>query len=164
MALLPVGGGALVHWVNNHYLKGFGLPEIHIYDRDDESPPKYQECCDEVNSRGDGSWAVITSKREIENYLHPDAIEEERLGVKVAVTDKDDIPFLVAKAVHERSGAGSCWEDFCKDQDKVKEKVRKAKQWLNKGAVSKMTAERLSERDPKDELIGWLRRINGMLT
>ena len=66
VALLPVGGGALVHWVNNHYLKGFGLPEIHIYDRDDESPPKYQECCDEVNSRGDGSWAVITSKREID--------------------------------------------------------------------------------------------------
>ncbi|CAH2810668.1 MAG: hypothetical protein CBARDCOR_6833 [uncultured Caballeronia sp.] len=63
VALVPLGGGSLKQWVAKHYLRNLNLPEVHIYDRDDVVPPKYQAECDTVNARTDGSWAVITAKR-----------------------------------------------------------------------------------------------------
>lgn len=69
VALVPLGGGSLKQWVAKHYLRNLRLPEVHIYDHDDATPPKYQPQCDSVNARDDKSWAVITSKRELENYL-----------------------------------------------------------------------------------------------
>jgi len=54
-------------------LKGLGRPEVHIYDSD---VAKYDADIAQVNRRTDGSWGVQTAKLEIENYLHPDAIQE----------------------------------------------------------------------------------------
>ena len=78
VALVVLGGSTLKEWVNQHYLKNVGLPEIHIYDRDElkNGKYKYQDDKDAVNSRGDGSIAFLTKKREMENYLHIDAINE----------------------------------------------------------------------------------------
>jgi energy-coupling factor transporter ATP-binding protein EcfA2 len=162
VALVPLGGGSLAHWVTNHYLKNLNLREVHIYDRDDDNPPHYQKYCDKVNSRGDGSWAVITSKREIENYLHEAAIVEG-LGVAVKIDDNCDVPLLVAKATHEMSESNIAWADIEKEEDKLKKKVSAAKVKLNSDAASKMTFERLAERDDKNEIVGWLKRIYGML-
>lgn len=68
VAFVPLGGGALKHWVEKRYLKNLNLPEVHIYDND---VAKYREVIEQVNARNDGSWGVLTKKREIENYLHP---------------------------------------------------------------------------------------------
>lgn len=103
VALVPLGGGSLKHWVAKHYLKKLGIPEVHIYDRDDDSPPKYQEASNTVNARVDGSWSVITAKRELENYLHADAIAEGMGGIAITFTDTCDVPFKVAQAVHLES-------------------------------------------------------------
>jgi hypothetical protein len=46
VALVPLGGGSLKQWVAKHYLRNLNLPEVHIYDRDDATPPKYQPDCD----------------------------------------------------------------------------------------------------------------------
>ena len=41
VALVPLGGTSLRQWVEKHYLQKLGIPEVHIYDRDDATPPKY---------------------------------------------------------------------------------------------------------------------------
>ncbi|HHW4680387.1 MAG TPA: ATP-binding protein, partial [Xylella taiwanensis] len=115
VALVPLGGGSLKQWVAKHYLRNLGLPEVHIYDRDDATPPKYQQECDAVNARGDGSWAVMTSKRELENYLHPDAISEGMPGIVVTFTDTCDVPSIVAQAVHAASESGKPWAEIIND-------------------------------------------------
>jgi hypothetical protein len=79
VALVVLGGSTLKEWVNQHYLKNLGLPEVHIYDRDElqnDGKYKYQDARDAVNARNDGSIAFLTTKREMENYLHLDAINE----------------------------------------------------------------------------------------
>lgn len=138
IVLLPLGGDTLRDWVNGHYLKNIGKPEVHIYDRDDQNPPKYQPTYDAVNARGDGSVAFITRKREAENYIHPDAISDA-LNVKVTYTDNCDVPTIVGAALGVND--------------------RTAKRKLNRIAVKKMTKARLEERDPDGELLGWLDEI-----
>lgn len=164
VALIPLGGGSLKQWVAKNYLKNLGLPEVHIYDRDDANPPKYQAECNAINSRKDKSWAVITTKRELENYIHPHAISEAMNGIEVTITDTCDVPFIVAQKIHESSGSPRSWEDILKDEKELKDKVNRAKRRLNRDAVARMTVARLAQSDPDGEILGWLKRIYAMLT
>ncbi len=116
-------------------MKGLGRAEVHIYDSD---VARYGEACKQVNGRTDGSWAVQTEKREIENYLHSDAIQES-LSISVTVEDQNDIPEIVGK----QKGWNS----------------KTAKKKLAAYAFPKMTAERLRQRDPKGEIEALVRRI-----
>lgn len=135
IAFVLLGGSALKHWVNEHFLRRLGRPEVHIYDRD---VPAYAVACAAVNARTDGSWGVLTQKMEIENYLHPDAINEG-LSFVVAFGDNDDVPALIA-------GIGG-WNP------------NTAKKKMAAYAFPRMTAERILARDPGREIEGWLRRI-----
>lgn len=164
VALVPLGGTSLKQWVEKHYLKKLGFPEVHIYDRDDETPPKYQLECEAVNARQDGSWAVITNKRELENYLHSEAIQESMDDIQINVTDTCDVPLIVAKAVHELSFSHKPWTEVLKDAKELKQKVSLAKKRLNRDAAAKMTCDRIAERDPDGEILGWLSKIHDMLT
>jgi predicted ATP-dependent endonuclease of OLD family len=139
VAFVVLGGGTLQHWVNQHYLRGLGKPEVHIYDGD---APKYQEFCVKVNQRNDGSWAVRTQKREIENYVHPDAIYKA-FGIRVAFGDNDDVPAIVGKEKN--------WN------------AETAKKKIATCAFGLMTAEMLRERDLNDELRGWMAKLASML-
>lgn len=136
--MLPLGGDTLRDWVNGHYLKNIGKPEVHIYDRDTNTPPKYQATADAVNARNDGSVAFITTKREAENYLHVDAIQAS-LNIGIQFTDTCDVPTLVGKAMGVND--------------------RTAKRRLNKNTAKHMTMERLAEQDPHSEILGWFRAI-----
>ncbi len=139
IAFVVLGGGTLRHWVNEHYLRPLGKPEVHIYDNDVQ---KYGEAITLVNARGDGSWGVRTSKREIENYLHPDAIHEG-VGCTVTFGDTDDVPALV--------GGNKGWNS------------KTTKKKLAAHAFPAMTAGRLEARDASGEVKGWLQRIGAML-
>lgn len=160
IALIPLGGGNLKQWVENHYLKGIGLPEVHIYDRDVENPPKYEAVCQQVNNRKDGSWAVLTQQREIENYLHPEAIKETH-DVVVSFNENDDVPFIVAKAVHEKASDSKPWDEV--DEETKKKKIRHTKHRLCYDTAAKMTADLLKISDTVGEVEGWLSRIKAML-
>jgi predicted ATPase len=163
VALVPLGGGSLKQWVAKRYLKNLNIPEIHIYDRDDAIPPKYQPECDIVNARLDGSWAVITAKRELENYLHPDAIAEGMNGITVTFTDTCDVPLIVAKSIHESSDSKKVWADILLDPKELADKVNRAKKRLNRDAAAKMTSDRLGQSDSTGEVSGWLKKIHDML-
>jgi energy-coupling factor transporter ATP-binding protein EcfA2 len=135
IAFVVLGGGTLGYWVNEHYLKPLGRPEAHIYDNDVAA---YGDSIAQVNARGDGSIGFLTQKREIENYLHPDAIAEG-LNLNVAFGDQDDVPAIIS--------GQTGW-----NTNTVKKK-------LARYAFPKMTAARIRARDPGGEVEGWLRRI-----
>lgn len=151
VAVIPVGGSTLCQWVRRNYLGHLNLPEIHVYDRDVGTPPKYQSSVDAVNQRGCSSWATLTCKRELENYLHPDAIQEG-LGLSVTFDDHDDVPRLIADA----SKVQSCLRGQMNE--------KRAKRLLNEIVTQKMTPDRLAERDPEQEVVSWLRRVGSFLT
>jgi predicted ATP-dependent endonuclease of OLD family len=161
VAYVVAGGSSLLHWVQAHYLKNTGLPQIHIYDRDTEMPPKYEGAVNDVNARGDGSWATLTTKREIENYLHPDAIAEA-LGVTITFGPQDDVPMLVAQAVHAAAPGTVPWAQVdAKTQEK---KVSRAKKRLCDEAAAKMTLELLAQSDSNGEIKQWLKKIAELAT
>lgn len=143
--LIHLGGSTLQDWVNHNYLQKLRVPEYHIYDRD--TTGAHQTQCNTVNERGDGSSARITSKREIENYIHKDAIEEE-YGFTIDVTDDTDVPQTISNMMRTR-GMGSCSES-------------KVKKRLNQKAALRMTFDRLRERDPNNDILTWICEIEGI--
>lgn len=148
VAFVVLGGGTLKHWVNENYLKQLRRPEFHIYDNDVAS---YGGSIDAVNQREDGSWGALTSKHEIENYLHPEAIQDA-FGVEIEILDHLDadgksVPKLFAEAY-------SVAQEFDATMGDSKAKMRLAER-----AFPLMTAERIRERDPDSEVVGWFRRI-----
>lgn len=143
--IIPLGGSILKHWADYQYLRKLNCKEFHIYDND---VAKYQETVNTINSRGDGSWAGLTQKREIENYLHQDAIFEG-YGVSVE-TDSDGVPSRFGAAYALKMG----WKGLNDNNAKIK---------LSSVFRDKMNYRRLSERDPNGEIKGWFDRIEGML-
>ena len=100
---VPFGGSNLALWVSR--LRHLCRPEYHICDRDSKPPsdPKYADEIDEINSR-ENCRAVSTMKREMENYLHPEAVLEaySAEGIQISLPARfnsfDDVPILVASA------------------------------------------------------------------
>lgn len=155
VAPIALGGSTLKGWVNQHYLKDLCLPEIHIYDRDmpqeKDGSYKYQKECDILNQREDGSKGFLTQKREMENYLHLDAINEVfvpiiNTSLDLSITDECD----VEKEIKNATG-----------QSKFSR--RSIKHWINDDAASKMTLERLRQRNGYDEIKQWFDKINELV-
>jgi len=159
LVYIPMGGSTLELWTNR--LEGLQIPEIHVLDRDNTppAPAKYQAAADRVNARGHNCRSFITNKREMENYIHFEAINQE---FEIELTENfhpfDDVSTLVAQAVHSASESTSVWDDL--DDIKRSKKESKAKKRLNRGAVENMTLERLGAIDPDGEVLTWLREIS----
>lgn len=151
IAFVPLGGGTLKHWVDDHYLRGLGRPEVHIYDGD---VPDYANSVAMVNARADGSWAVQTAKHEIESYLHTDAIRDAFI-IEVEVTDQP----VDGKATPKRFSEAF----FAANPVGAPMKDAKAKQKLAQRAFPHMTAARIRARDPDGEVLSWMRRLAEMI-
>ena len=95
-------------------------------------------------ARGDGSTAVETSKNEIENYIHSDLLKQE-FGVEIVVDDVMDVSGEISRLRQEANLRALS--------------PKKVKQKISEHCVPNMTLEMLRERDPDDEVIGWLRDI-----
>jgi hypothetical protein len=132
-----------------------GPVEFHLLDR--EAGPtavQRQAALLAINARPH-CRATLTSKRAIENYLHPDAVGESA-GIKITFGDFDDVADVAAQVTFDQSKGGS-WGALSR---RARRRLRdKAKKWLNQDAVDRMTPRRLAERDPNGEVIGWLRTI-----
>ncbi|MEZ8056081.1 ATP-binding protein [Vibrio atlanticus] len=157
LVFIPMGGSTLELWTSR--LEGLELPEVHILDRDIEPPAraKYQDAADRVNARGQRSF--ITSAREMENYIHYEAINDTfALSLDSNYSSFDDVPTLVAIAVHEASESTKLWDEL--NDKKRGQKESKAKKKLNREALSCMTPARLTQVDPEGEVRLWLREIS----
>ena len=155
---VPAGGGNVGNWTLG--LCVLGMREFHVYDR---------EMCPEtllraqlvatINARP-RSAARLTSKRGLENYLHPEAIQEAA-HIRIEVTDDASVADLAARAVHETLHHDVSWNAL---STRAHKRARnRAKRWLNTRAVDCMNASRLEERDPEGEITGWLELITRLL-
>ena len=145
VVILPLGGSVLKEWVNLNYLKKLNTREYHIYDSDNTDAHAID--CDRVNRRGDGSSARMTRKREMENYIHSDIVREV-FGVQIEIDDTMDVSTEISNTIRASNPEGY-------RPDTVKKK-------LNKRCAPKMTMQLLHERDPEDEVLGWLRDISNI--
>ncbi len=135
-AIIPMKGANLRDMVHLHLFKNFEKPEFHIYDHD--GCGTYEKEAQTVNTRKDGSKAVQTSKRTMENYIHPEAIFRVT-GEKIEVTDDND---------------------YVKDlSSRLRKKKTEVKAILSDEVAPKMTAQEVFERDQNSEIIGWLKDI-----
>jgi hypothetical protein len=152
LVFFPFGGDPCL-WTDR--LAPFGLPELHLYDR--ELPPetaRRQATADRVNQRS-GCRAVITGKRALENYLHPQAIAEA-CDVQVRVGDHDHVADLIAQQQF-RARHGVDWHRLTRRaQQRWRNRVKKT---LHTRVADRMTWDRLAERDPQGELVSWLQAI-----
>lgn len=150
IAFVLLGGSTLTEWVNGHLLRNIGIPEFHLYDGD---VSKYSDAVNEVNQRGGRHSARQTSKRELENYLHPDAISRVLSGpagveISVSFGDQDDVESVVANAMPDSNG-----------NPRKKLERRALKHWLNHDVAAAMTASEFDAQDTDGELRLWLAEI-----
>jgi len=159
LIFFPLGGSSLSLWTSR--LEPLSRPEFHIFDRDNQPPlaAHYQDAANEINAR-ERCKAVITERKEMENYLHYEAINEayEQVcqithGLNSNYAEFDDVPVEIAGLVHLASGGTTTWVDL--DDDKRKKKVSRAKRILNEHAAPLMTKARLDQVDPDGHVINW---------
>ncbi len=152
----PMGGANLALWASR--TRHLNIPEFYIQDSDltaAETSPHQQEVNDANNKPN--CTAVLTQKREMENYLHADAIKAARPEVEIQFGDFDDVPTLAARALHDASDSSNAWDNLA--EEKKGKKVSQAKKWLNTQAVERMTPELLAARDPDGNVKSWLTKI-----
>lgn len=154
IVFIPLGGNNLKWWVNR--LANLERPEFHLYDRDADGKARAQAAAAEDVNERDRAEAHLTGKREMENYLHPKAIQDA-LGITVTFKDEDDVPAICAKAVHNASESSTPWDDL--DSEKRKKKISRVKRRLSSEAVAEMTPQLLDEADIARDVRGWFQRI-----
>jgi predicted ATPase len=159
LVFVPLGGSSLELWITR--LQRLNRPEFYLTDRDNHPPqqPKYHRQIADWNARGCTAW--VTSKRELENYLHPTILTATVPGYAGTGADFDDVPLLFAEAVHSAAPGAPLWTAVT--QEKKKDKASAAKKRLNAEFAGQMTPELLTQVDPAGELRQWLREIGTAL-
>ena len=155
---IPAGGNDFRPWLSR--LAPFGCAEFHLLDR--EIPPvsgERERWAAEVNLRP-RCRAFVTSRRSLENYLHPQAIYEAR-GLNLTFSATDDVAEIIARTAFNPSSELPSWDGLSR---RARRRQRdRAKVWLNTTAVDRMTAGRLAESDPAGEVLRWLTTIASLL-
>jgi len=162
LVFIPLGGSNLALWVSR--LAVLNRPEIHFFDRDTVPPalPKYESTVLAINAQPQ-SEAIVTSKLETENYIHPDAIGAAKPSILPLPTlgDYVDVPMTLADHIHSQSGSTQAWASL--DSEKQKKKESRVKRWINRDAVDHMTPTLLSAIDSSDDIRTLLRKIGSHL-
>jgi len=162
----PLGGSNLALWTSR--LQNLNRPEFHLFDRDNPppQPAKYQSEADAINLRPQCK-AQITAMKEIENYLHVDAINQayQSFGISLGLASNfgpfDDVPLGIAQRVHSLSGSTIAWNQL--DRKTAANKISNAKAHLNKIAPTFMTKALLDIVDPAGDLLSWFENIRSLL-
>lgn len=159
LIFIPLGGSNLANWVGR--LANLNRPEFHLFDRDTIPPaaPRYEDAADRINNLP-GCTAMHTDVREMENYLHPDAIREQwRLIQWQDHGPFTDVPRTLAPLCVD--AAGGSWVNL---DDKARAKAELGiKVKLNRDVTTRMTPGRLTESDPTGVVRTLLRRIGQAL-
>lgn len=156
LVFIPLGGSSMELW--SIRLAGLDRPEFYVTDRDKAPPaqPKYHQHIAGWNARP-GCTAYSTTKKELENYLHPDAIKAIAPTFPNAIADFDDVPMLLAETLHTADANAPAWNTVT--EETKKEKASRAKRRLNQECVDAMTVARLAQSDPTGEITIWLKAV-----
>jgi hypothetical protein len=154
LVIVPAGGGDPVTWVER--LSPLGLPQFHLYDREQEPHTTARQRAIAKINRRPGCRAALLAKRSLKNYLHPAAILAAD-GPELCFDDDEAVAMLVAEKRFGKDWPDIGWD--CLSRRAQHRLAYAAKRWLNRSAVEQMTAALLAERDPAGELLRHLRTI-----
>jgi len=154
LIFVPFGGGHVAAWICR--LAPLCKPEFHLYDH--EVPPETDYRCDaaEIVNRRPRCKAVLTRKRSLENYLHPQAIREAG-DIEVEFGDFDHAAEITAQRFHQQCPDETPWQLLSKSVRR--RNTHRIKRWLNTRAADRMTVDLLRQRDCDGEVISWLQTI-----
>jgi len=145
LAIIPLRGSNLKNWINRYILQNTNAIEFHLYDKDSDN--KYEKDIERVKGRKDGSCGFLTKKREIENYIHREIIEEE-FGINldnIHNWDETDIPKEIFNKLPKKMKETDIKERLC-------------------GSCSKrITKRHLEELNAWDEVEGWFKKIKELV-
>ena len=121
-----MGGSNLALWTSR--LENLNRPEFHLFDRDNQPPlpAKYQATVDEINKR-ENCVALLTNKKEMENYIHKDAIiaayssNRITLSINANYGDFDNVPLEISKLAHSVYKYENTWDELSDEKKKEKE-------------------------------------------
>ncbi|MHC2070812.1 ATP-dependent endonuclease [Bremerella sp. T1] len=154
LIFVPFGGNNLPSWT--HRFAALGKPEFFLLDHEVSPETESRQEAAEIINRRPGCRAIVTRKRSLENYLHPDAIRDAG-KIDVTFGDFDPVGTVVAKALFESGISDEPWELLSR---RSKSRLTsRAKRWLNTTVASQITAEFLEQRDPDGEIASWLTTI-----
>ncbi|TMN21858.1 ATP-binding protein [Lentibacillus cibarius] len=150
ISIYDLGGSRLINWINLDHFKYSNIKEFHLYDGD---IPKYKESVKNMNSINDGRRkGVVTSLREMENYIPPHLIDEHfecDLSKQLINWNDFDVPnYLKGVAMQ-----------YIKN-DKKRENAIKG--ILNSTLTQKITADSLKQHGVYEEIEGWFKTISEM--
>lgn len=146
LIFVPFGGGHVRSWAER--LAPLTRPEFHLYDH--ELPPETelrQQAAEAINQRS-RYQAVLTQKRCLENYLHPNAIFAAG-GIHIRFDDFDCVAELTARELYRQRPGEIAWQlQARRSQSRM---ANRAKRWLHTKAVEQMTPTMLAEQDRDGE-------------
>lgn len=145
ISIIPMIGGNLKNWVERNYLKNTNVIEFHIYDSDSDSgknTEQYKKQVDEINNRLDKSCAVLTKKKELENYIPREIYCTFFIDVdcnSISDWDNADLPDFFAS--------------------KTKRKQGEIKQIANDCLAKQLTKEHLEKLNAFTEIKNWFEKM-----
>lgn len=145
ISIIPMRGGNLHNWVERNYLKDTNVIEFHLYDSDLSSGKneyQYKPDCDKINARRDGSKAVLTAKREMENYIPLSVYKKSFQDIKWP-DEIDQDTFDFPSFIREKLGL--------KEND--------VKKIINGSVAKKITADHIKGINAWDEVKGWFETL-----
>ena len=161
IVFLPIGGGGardIAAWATR--LDALPWPRFHLHDRETQPETGRRLAALATIDRQPNRCARITSKRSLENYLHPAAIVAAG-GPALALGDHVDVATSVAAARFRATAPQVRWRDL--QRQAQRRLVGRTKRWLNTVVVGRMTPPWAAVRDPAGEVAGWLREIDELV-
>jgi len=160
LVFVPLGGSSLDLWVSR--LQQLNVKEFYLMDRDvaPPSPPKYDAAAKQFAAQAN-TTVFVTSRRELENYLDHRLLVADFANYSGSGKDFDDVPSLLAQAIHEHAEGAGTW--MALDKDKQKKKESNAKRRLNSEYADKMTPAMLTAIDPNGEVRTWLKAVSAAI-
>ena len=158
LVFIPFGGGHVRAWAQR--LAPLSLPEFHLYDH--ELPPETElrrDAAEIVNKR-DRCCAVLTRKRSLENYLHPDAIRSAG-GIDISFDEFDCVSELAARSLYAHRPGEVSWQLL--PRRSRSRMTNRAKRWLNTAVADRMTAAWLEKSDHEGEIRSWMTSISDLM-
>lgn len=158
LVFIPSGGGDIAAW--HARLRRLPNPRFQLHDRE-TGEETVRRLAAVAASNGPDSIVRLTSKRALENYLHPQAIVAAG-GPRVEIDDHNDVPAAVAKAQFVAAESVDAWPRLA---PRARKRLSgRAKRWLYTRAAEQMSAELFAARDPRGEVRSWLALIAELAT